>query len=228
MAAKVGSSVTNYLFGYGSLICSSSAAITGNITGKAQACVVSGITRSWSAKVNWEAPEGSTGLSGATAVTCSMVEAHSTIKETCGVLLEVEGDEMTKFDIRERGYERIELKRDQVASLDSSQPLEIVEGGRIWCYISEDRVPSTEANPILQSYVDVIIKGCYEHSPKFVETFVKTTTLWGDGVWLDDRHNPVYTRADNEWSSEKGKDIDEMLQRIMPEAFATRTTMKCE
>ena len=228
MSAKVGTSVTNYLFGYGSLICSSSAAITGNITGEAQACIVSGITRSWSAKVNWEAPTGcqNTTLSGATAVTCSMVEGLNGSIETCGVLLKVEGDEMTKFDIREKGYQRIEIQRDQIKSLDSSLPLEIGGGGRIWCYISEDRLPSTATNPILQSYVDVIIKGCYEHSPKFVETFVKTTTLWGDGVWIDDRHNPAYTRADNEWSSEKAKEIDEILQRIIPVAFATRTKMK--
>jgi len=41
-------------------------------------------------------------------------------------------------------------------------------------------------------------------------------------LWVDDRHAPYYTRADEEWSSEMKHMLDDLLKEIHPEPFERR------
>ena len=64
----------------------------------------------------------------------------------------------------------------------------------MWVYIAKELVFSTSAFPIIQSYIDVILKGCAEISDRFLEQFILTTDGWQEaadqGAWIDDRICP--------------------------------------
>tara|TARA_B110000208_G_C11648880_1_gene387274 strand:- start:205 stop:849 length:645 start_codon:yes stop_codon:yes gene_type:complete len=73
------------------------------------------------------------------------------------------------------------------------------------------------SHPILQTYVDICILGCLEHSREFAIEFIMTTVGW-DRPWLNDRkvprrpwvHQPEYRKVDN------------LLQEVIPELFKNR------
>lgn len=91
--------ITNYVFGFGSLICSSSRVITGQL-GPVVPVVVSNIERSWTAHVDFAAPFPQIpSVVGATAVSvCERPNASC-----CGVLLKLlDEDELERLDERER------------------------------------------------------------------------------------------------------------------------------
>ena len=110
----------------------------------------------------------------------------------------------------------------------------------VWCY-----VPKKEAmgmaraeNPILQSYVDVCVKGCLSISKSFAREFAEGTYGWYSGdfpthwdsnaendektrasdsssCWIDDRKDPKYVRANKEYSLEKCKALDAVFDPVM-------------
>lgn len=41
-------------------------------------------------------------------------------------------------------------------------------------------------------------------------------------IWVNDRHAPIYYRADYEYSLMKGKEIDELIQQHRPNALKLR------
>ena len=231
----------HFVFGYGSLICSKSRSITAPETGDkvATPVVVKGLERAWEKRT----------ASGMTAMGVRFVESA----ECVGVLLPVNNEELMKFDEREQGYERVTLNVEDVETVpflddehyeeEEHTFLEAKDGGKtddvqIWVYVQEDPLPPSPDNPIAQTYVDVIMRGCLSISKKFAQEFLKTTKGWhpeefrgperltsgttGDGdeekveevsIWVDDRHDPLYVRADYKYSQENAAELDALLKK---------------
>jgi hypothetical protein len=237
--------------GYGSLICPNSRAKTvPEIAGKcATPVVVEGVQRTWAKRAR-----------RMTAMGISFVDNA----ECVGVLLPVEKKKLIQFDQREQGYNRIILNLNDIRPLlpvhdkeNSQQNIEscsflrakneYINGGakednnapiRIWVYVQQQLEPPNASYPIVQSYVDVILRGCLSISDDFAKEFILHTIGWSgaageeevdsynnEAVWVDDRHDPIYSRAEQEWSLKRAEQMDELLQRYRPHQFKKRVSL---
>lgn len=126
------------------------------------------------------------------------------------------------FDEREEGYFRLRLKLNHIESLSWQN---LPEGEDIIVYVycinteNQEQKPTYEL-PILQSYVDVCIKGCLEYGTEFANEFINTTKGWSK-FWLNDR---ILRRRP--WIKEpQFKSIDEILKKnlkfscVLPEDY---------
>ena len=67
----------------------------------------------------------------------------------------------------------------------------------VWMFVPDGPIGKPRVNlkmashthPILQSYVDICILGCFEFSKEFAIEFIHTTVGW-DSPWLNDREVP--------------------------------------
>jgi hypothetical protein len=101
-----------------------------------------------------------------------------------------------------------------------------VEGGELpasdslWVYMIDSPTLPTEDCPIAQSYLDVVLSGCFEIGEHFAEDFVLTTFGW-ERFWINDRHRPRYRRfvpGDTER-------IDDLLRRLLPAQLSKRFSL---
>jgi hypothetical protein len=116
---------------------------------------------------------------------------------------------------------------------------EVLDDLKVWAYIPKDGGAGADHNyPIMQSYVDIILRGCLSISKDFALKFLESTHGWWhdetihspeskvpEYVWVDDRHAPYYSRADEEWSSEMKHMLDDLLKDIHPEPFHKRKSL---
>ncbi len=155
--------------------------------------------------------------------------------ECVGVLIHVNDDELAQLDLRELGYDRVLIPIDQVQELQepSMMPLQ----ANIWVYVQQSPQAVSKESPIAQSYVDIILRGCFSISEDFARDFLKTTRGWHlydhddnenddkgprEGNehsvhWVDDRENPLYVRADKEYSQANAHYLDRILKEHRPE-----------
>ena len=110
-------------------------------------------------------------------------------------------------------------------------------------YIQSDDLPANRHYPITQSYLDIIMRGCLSISTDFARRFLETTSgWWHDGkssthvsdedhstdpdhhTWVNDRHDPMYIRADSEYSVENGAVIDKLIEEHHSDALKRRVT----
>lgn len=181
---KLADQPTQFIFGYGSLIDSESRDSTAAKPVPAIPVRVSatfGYIRTW----NDRSPSGFTALGLRRA---GPGESGLTIN---GVLYPVEGNDMSAFDAREKGYLRVEVPRQDIEAV-SWQALP--PQGKIWAYVPDRpgkppgvALPPPDAEyPLLQSYIDVVIEGGLEYSPDFAREIIETTEGWSR-YWLNDR-----------------------------------------
>jgi cation transport regulator ChaC len=192
-----------YIFGYGSLICSDSRNRTG-ISGMAHPVEVSGIARRWSLQTpEWPA---------------TAVSAHSVPGALCnGVYFAVDQANLELFDQREMGYDRVEVEWRNVAALsDHALPTQ----GALWTYVGRNTGKPSQDKPIMQSYLDVIMDGCLSYGEDFACRFTQQTELWQH--LIDDRHNPQYPRPLKD--HKHLPNIDQILQSQLPDLWRTRTS----
>lgn len=278
--AELGVSKRHFIFGYGSLICPRSRAITAPTLASRSAhpILVRHLKRSWSARVDCEPQQHSDALiqplfQGHTAMGVRKTYPSSSESSTCwcsGVLIEVNDLELQQFDEREQGYDRIEIDLVDIWSLeeheDKTEPAQhivVQEAQRIrsvspsspqiplplsvWVYVQHVSMPANPQFPIFQSYVDVILRGCLFISTTFARRFLETTDLWWHDdvvdsryqemerhpsdhhdckhhhyIWIEDRHDPYYIRADPHWSLTMASSLDTLLQEHHPLAFQKR------
>lgn len=169
--------VDNYIFGYGSLISAQSRAKSRE-SGSAIPVRVKGIERQGNLCVQ---------EAGITAV-----GAISNKDGLCnGVVVPVKESELPKFDQRELpyGYSRIQVSRENILPYRTAVP-----DGVIWAYVANSPGQPSAQVPILQSYVDVILTGCFDFGEAFAKEFVEQTSLW-DSPWVNDRKEPRYVRG---------------------------------
>lgn len=182
--SKLPNPPTQFIFGYGSLINSASRNSSASKPIMAIPVRVSaafGYIRTW----NDRSPSGFTALglrrprTGENAMTIN------------GVLYPVEGSDMAAFDAREKGYARVEVPREDIEAL-SWQGLP--HQGKIWVYIPEMNgreagvgLPFPDAkNPLLESYIDVVLEGGLEYGQDYARELIETTKDWSP-YWLNDR-----------------------------------------
>eukprot|EP00804_Cyclotella_cryptica_P004044 CCRYP_015451-RA/>CCRYP_015451-RA protein AED:0.36 eAED:0.36 QI:0/-1/0/1/-1/1/1/0/334 len=115
----------------------------------------------------------------------------------------------------------------------------------VWVYIQSEDLPANRNFPIPQSYVDIIMRGCISISHEFAKKFLQSTNgWWNDGksskacdvddkhaamdhhhTWVNDRHDPMYVRADSSYSIENGEEIDKIIEEHHPDALKRRVVM---
>jgi len=180
----------NFIFGYGSLIESSSRTRTSPNATDAYPVEIAGLQRGWWARVPVS------GLS-TTFLGCAVSEND----RINGVLFEVDVTDLKKMDIREEGYDRIVV--DNAAIKDYCEVL--TEKDQVWVYVNSNfSAPDFIANnipnkdfPIVQSYVDICINGCLEleaqfpflKEEQFLQKFISETKYW-NAYWVNDRIYP--------------------------------------
>lgn len=184
--------------------------------------------------------------------------------ECVGVLLPVDDKELARFDRREKGYFRAKLNLDDVEPvpflddgyykeedhsifLSAKADDKLQDAISIWVYVQKKPLPPTPKHPIVQSYVDTILRGCLHISDDFAKDFIANSKGWSpseltelrdeleqetdisdDGsdddeiVWVDDRDDPVYERSDREWSLQQARKLDRLLQKYRPKHFRNR------
>lgn len=117
---------------------------------------------------------------------------------------------------------------------------------KVWVYIPNRPMRADSKYPIMQSYLDVIIRGCLNISEDFAIQYLQNTHGFDVGqdtaavslekdnhhedsspsyVWIDDRGDPRYVRADKEWSSAMGDRADEILRKCHPRAVEKRQSI---
>jgi len=193
---------TEFIFGYGSLINSASREST---AGKMIPAIPVRISASFGYIRAWN----DRSLSGFTALGLRKAGPGEQASTINGVLYAAGVDDIAKFDIRETGYARIEVPREDIAAVSWQR---LPETGRIWVYIpvkpnGEPGVGLPAANaeyPMLESYIDVVVEGGLEYGPDFARELIETTADWSD-YWLNDRelarrpwvHDPESSKVDD-------------------------------
>lgn len=213
----------NFIFGYGSLIKSTSRSDDAGHAVQAIPARVSaafGYVRVW----DHRSPSGFTALGIGRP---RPGEPPMTIN---GVLFPVQGQDMAAFDARESGYVRVEIPRPDIEAV-SWQRLPVL--GKIWVYVPKrageppgvDLPIPNAAYPLVQSYIDVVIEGGLEYGPKFAQEILTSTTGWSR-YWLNDR-----VLARRPWVFDKNSSaVDRLLaalaphftDRLLPEQYAAK------
>ncbi|NRB66409.1 MAG: gamma-glutamylcyclotransferase [Vibrio sp.] len=160
-----------YIFGYGSLMNSASRQLTGK-TAQALPAIVHGFKRYWG-KVD-------------DSYILSPLVVNKGEGLVNGVLLEISEDELSEFDVRERGYHRVEVPHSQ---LECDNPFHAND--QVWMYIKDNPEPPCNLSPIMQTYIDTVLAGCLEISEQFAKQFIEHTIGW-HFPREDDRHAPKY------------------------------------
>ncbi|MBV9827444.1 MAG: gamma-glutamylcyclotransferase [Alphaproteobacteria bacterium] len=170
---------TNYVFGYGSLINSPSrnATLRSMVTAiPVRVLAAFGYVRTW----NEHNPTARFTALGLRKIAAG--EPGNTIN---GVIYPVDDQQLADNDDREIGYIRAEIPPSQIEAVGWER---LPEAGHIWIYVPKEATaggPSFDY-PLLQTYIDVVIEGGFEHSPEFAREILDTTEGWSP-FWLNDR-----------------------------------------
>jgi hypothetical protein len=224
---KLTDAPTNFIFGYGSLINSTSRSATAAKPEPAipvRVSVAFHYVRSWNDR----------SVSGFTALGLRRPEPGEAALTVNGVLFPVESSAMSAYDSRERGYSRLEVPLDQLEAL-SWQRLPVQ--GKIWVYVpvaagketAAAPAPPSKEFPLLQSYIDVVVEGGLEYGVEYAREIIETTRDWSI-YWLNDRE---FARrpwvVDNKYDA-----VDELLaaaaphftDRMFPEQYAAKRLLQ--
>jgi hypothetical protein len=206
---KLANPPTQFIFGYGSLINTASRNATASAPIPAIPVRVSaalGYVRTW----NDRSP------SGFTALGLRKPRAGESATTINGVIYPVDGDDMSKFDVREEGYARVEIPHEDIEAVSwQSAPA----AGHIWVYVPvrPGEVPGVDlpepdaAFPMLESYIDIVLEGGLEYGPDFAREIIETTADWSP-FWLNDRE-----LARRPWVHDgKAAAVDKLLAMTAP------------
>jgi cation transport regulator ChaC len=172
-----------YIFGYGSLLLAKSRRHTRHGNDIAYPVIVQGVERGWFDHVD------------APGYTTTYLGADLSAKQRCnGVIFKINCQELEAYDCRETGYTRVRIDQPSITMLDGRKE---PPPGDVWVYVSTERAYPSPDNPIVQSYVDVCVKGCLEMEERyplarevgFADLFFTTTTGWSH-YWENDRIFP--------------------------------------
>jgi len=199
-----------YMIGYGSLMEKASKQRTAPNTGANLPVLVTGFQRSWNAR------RSDVGFS----TTYLGVQAKTDAEMVAVLYQNFSADDIAATDDHEAYYCRDAVDPGAVKMLDrSSVPAE----GQIWIYVNKpDAVHLPNARwPIVQSYVDIFVTGCFQKKEKvlgwnrdFAEACIETTDGWSTH-WVNDR---LYPRRPFIYQPNASA-IDKLLQKLLPEEF---------
>jgi hypothetical protein len=180
--------MTNYVFGYGSLLERASRTRTNPEALGAWPARVTGYQRGWFHQ-----------FANNVGSSCTYLGAVAAKDKTInGVVYPVADFEKTKE--RETGYTATPLGADEITMLDGGEPLKLGQDVKVYIFvsipdsISKTKEPTPEF-PMVQSYVDICINGCqelealYRRATNFTQEFIGTTSGW-NANWVNDRIYP--------------------------------------
>ena len=171
---------------------------------------------------------------GFTALGVSRAEREGDSCDINGVLFRIPPSEMENFDRREAGYERIAIPLDviifhpELRGTHSQTQFQITNSDRLWIYIPHvsKTMYADENHPLLQSYVDTVLRGCLEWGGvDMAEQFILTTGGWA-AYFLNDTpssRRPWLFRREYNTIDELLKKYSELTHfgdRRHPEEFA--------
>ena len=200
------------MIGYGSLIDETSRRRTAPDAVDATPVTLTGYRRLWGHRMD------AVGFVGATTFLTVVPDPSATLN---GVLFEMPATLLPELDERERGYRRVAVSADSLTSLSRA---ELPPDGETWLYVSHpDDLHEPDADyPIIQSYVDVCMTGCFDIERAsvdacagYVRDFVATTHGWSS-AWVNDRVHPRRPQARVPYA----RHIDTVLRDMLPEQFA--------
>lgn len=175
-----------YMFGYGSILYSACRAETDRgETSKVIPVVVRSLQRCWSVDTDWD-------------ITTLGIKKEKDARVN-GILVAISNESFDAYRKRESHYTPYFLHEKDIEFLaDTADRADIKEA---FCWLSPVITPPREEFPIVQSYLDVVLRGCMEvdemlgnKNDEFVGEFLATTKGW-QGPWVNDRANPSYIRA---------------------------------
>lgn len=199
-----------YIIGYGSLMETASKQRTSPNTGANLPVLVTGYQRSWNAKGS---PVGF-------STTYLGVQPRSGARMVAALYRVFDARDIRETDRREAFYCREAVDRQKVQMLDGSLT---PATGQIWIYVNKPGsiAPPSARYPLVESYVDIFLTGCFELQEKvvvkdfhFAEQCIETTAEWSPH-WVNDR---LYPRRPFIYQPNASR-IDELLQRKLPRLF---------
>ena len=199
-----------YIVGYGSLMQDESRKRTSPQAGPAHPVEIVGFRRGWFAKGS---PIGfSATYLGVTPDPKGQLNA---------VIYRVEVSELAATDRREAIYCRQSVPLPDINMLEAAPPQ--TTGAQAWIYVNEPETMATPSAryPIVQSYVDIFLSGCFELERSFdlkgfARRCVQSTSDWSP-QWVNDR---LYPRRPFIYQP-KARDIDTLLSEQLPELFSS-------
>lgn len=212
--------MSQYIFAYGSLIESNSRKRTAPSIDEVWPARVKGFVRGWFGRIP-------TYTLSTTFLGCIGSEEYElgTLNSTVnGVFFKVNQTELIEMDKREIGYTRTKINNNKVDDF-----LGVLKSNdELWIYTnkfisSEDLVKNSTPNkkfPIVQSYVDICINGCFEienqfkkaKDNNFLKEFISQTLFWNEH-WVNDR---IYPRRPFIYCP-KANEIDKSLVSFLPD-----------
>jgi hypothetical protein len=240
----------DFIFGFGSIINARSRQSSAPGCPHAVAVRIAGLQWKWTRVWNFRSATGFTALGLAKRSEYARDELPTSVN---GVLFPVSAAQLAAFDTREVGYRRELVPLAAWLALPSPLPhlagfAAAVEarraagegsGGdegldaalRCWAYVpnSETAVPADAEHPLVQTYIDCVLEGCFAlGGEEMAEEWITTTRGWSQ-YYLNDA--PMSRRP---WlhRSKRYREIDRLLakhsattlfeQRRHPEGFAAR------
>jgi hypothetical protein len=204
---KINSKLPQYIVGYGSLMSEKSKLDTDPNAGVSIPVSLTGFQRGWFDVSKH--PGFSLIYLGA------LIDTKSKLN---GVLFKaVNAQSVSAYDLRESGYCRVSIKDKDIKILTPTT----ITKGEYWIYV----IPKKDINfpsrqyPIVQSYVDIFLSGCFELQEKynlnnFAKECVRTTSNWSTH-WVNDR---IYARRAYNEQPMISK-IDNLLVSEIPKYF---------
>jgi hypothetical protein len=227
----------HYVFGYGSLMCPHSRALTAPTLADrcATPVAIHGLQRAFVKRTT----------RNMTAMGIRFLNNDKN-NHCIGVLIPLNATELAQFDQREQGYERVLLDLRQVSKVpfletahydndtaddyllgflnnnnDCNKSLDGMKCNLsdnpartstttattspfVWTYVPTIESPPTREHPIVQSYIDTILRGCLTISDDFCREFIETTKGWTTkdaAVDCEDDYDTDETNKENETSN---------------------------
>lgn len=210
---KINPKLPQYIVGYGSLMLEKSKLSTDKNVGANIPVTITGFKRGWF--VASKQPNLAIIYLGAVKDKMSSLNA---------VLFKLNDPKsLSAYDLREVGYCRVAIKDENIKSITSQK----IAQGQYWVYIisNKDRHSPSKRYPIVQSYTDIFLSGCFEieakhHLNHFAKDCVLTTSNWS-AEWVNDRINPRLIH-DEQLATTK---IDNLLAAEIPMYFNAIKTL---
>lgn len=230
----------DFLFGYGSIINEASRQSTALNAGvSAEPAVVASLLdpslrRTWSFRSH----------SGFTALGLERLASDEELRHqpVVGVLFPIDKDVFSEFDAREVGYQRVSIEcrlikvHDEYGSDETKrlaeQYTELLrdELTRVWVYLPDEgrAKPPDRDHPVLQSYLDVCLRGCLEWGGESLACeFVESIGGWTEFFLYDTplSRRPWIHRKDHlilDGILEKFAEHVRLRERRHPEEYSAR------
>jgi cation transport regulator ChaC len=204
---KIDNRVPQYIIGYGSLMDEHSKKETDATAQENIPVLIKGYARSWSVYGT---------LPGLNTTFLSVSKnKHASLNGVIYLLKNPENIQL--YDAREDSYCRKEVTPREITLYSGALPNQ----KQMWIYSSarEQHQYPTKDHPIVQSYVDIFIRGCIQIEEKFkingfAKNCIKSTGQWSKH-WVNDRIFPRRPWLYEPYASK----IDALVKEMLPELF---------